>query len=185
MGAVRKLRQHRRQPCRAPTAPWAPKGRPEGHLCPPGTLDEGEEGSRGEAASISPRPPQPGLKCPWVSPARALLQPQVRFCSVPAEPLAFRLASSARPLGALTQQRKSPGEKSEEEQEQGRSHGRGSARGAPRPRGEGVPPGRSAALGKGCWSRGKLCAPNDKEISCHMGRFEITGIRCSNFAFLS
>lgn len=124
----------------------------------------------GFTCAASPRPPQaPG---------------QVRLCAC-GDPSFFGSPHPAQPLRALTQQRKNPGEKPEEKQEQGGSHRRGSARGAPRLGGEGVPPGRSSALGKGWWIRGKLWAPNDKEISCHMGRFEITGIRSSNFAFLS
>lgn len=85
-------------------------------------------------------------------------------------------ACRAQSLRALTQQRKSAGEKGEEQQERGGSHRRCEDR---------SPPGSSAALVKGRWIGGKLWARNDKEISCHMGCLEITGIRCSNFAFLS
>lgn len=85
-------------------------------------------------------------------------------------------ACRAQSLRALTQQWQSAGEKGEEQQERGGSHRRCEER---------SPPGSSAALVKDWWIGGKLWARNDKEISCHMGCLEITGIRCSNFAFLS
>lgn len=54
-------------------------------------------------------------------------QPQVGACRDPSPFPAYR----AQSLRALTQQRKSPGKKYEEEQEQGGSHRRGFARRAP------------------------------------------------------
>lgn len=192
-----KLRHHWQQPSLVSTMPRAPKRLPcFAHWAPQGV---GEEGKESRASGYCPpsglptatRPVTSGLPlgsaervktsavfstcagAPRPKPCWAGCLPRPR--SVPGT------SGSAQPRGHLPSSRKTRGRSAR----RNRSQERAGAMAAASRRGEGFPPGEAPAVVMGWGIRGKLWAPNDKEISCHMGLFKITGIRCSNFAFLS
>lgn len=173
-------------PARRPQRHGRPKGRPAGQLYPPDTSGCGRgRGPGGRPPPSAAAPPQRGRKWSWASAPspRPPQAPGQAGLGARGDPSFFGSPARTAPAGTYPAAEKPAGG----------VRGAAAAGKEPsplrprRPRlgAEGASRRAAPPACEGWWIRGKLCAPNDKEISCHMGRFEITGIRCSNFAFLS